>query len=108
MVHASSSFLTNIIKICLRVSKLWSTQDFGLRGGKYIIKKVRVVSLACDMPTGPPLHFYKTLSKYVLGYQSYGSHHFTGYGEMQFNHFPTLSLWELSVAMATKPRGRSS
>ena len=39
-----------------------------------IIKKVEVVSLACDMPTGPPLHFYKTLSKYVLGYQSYGVH----------------------------------
>ena len=37
------------------------------------MKKVRVVSLACDMPTGPPLHFYKT-SKYVLGYQSYGVH----------------------------------
>ena len=36
------------------------------------MKKVRVVSLACDTPTGPPLHFYKTLSKYVLGYQSYG------------------------------------
>ena len=36
------------------------------------MKKVRVVSLACYMPTGPPLHFYKTLSKYALGYQSYG------------------------------------
>ena len=38
------------------------------------MKKVRVVSLACDMPTGPPLRFYKTLSKCVLGYQSYGVH----------------------------------
>ena len=38
MVHASSSFLPNIIKICLRVSKLWSAQDFGFRGGNYIIK----------------------------------------------------------------------
>ena len=74
MVHAFSSFLPNIIKICLRVSQLWSAQEFGFRGGYYIIKKVRVVSLACDMPTGPPLHFYKTLSKYVLGYQSYGVH----------------------------------
>ena len=27
----------------------------------YIMKKVRVVSLACDMPTGHVLHFYKTL-----------------------------------------------
>ena len=71
MVHASSSFLPNIIKICLRESKLWSAQDFGIRGGNCIIKKVRVVTLACDMPIGPPLHFYKTLLKYVLGYQSY-------------------------------------
>ena len=49
-------------------------QDFSIKGSNYIIKKVRVVSLACDMPTGPPLHFYKTLSKYVLGYQSYRVH----------------------------------
>ena len=27
--------------------------------------------------------------------------------KVQFNHFPIISLWELSVAMATKPRGRS-
>ena len=38
------------------------------------MKKVRVVSLACNTPTDPRLHFYKTLSKYVLGYQSYGVH----------------------------------
>ena len=25
---------------------------------------------------------------------------------MQFNHFLNLSLWEFSMAMATKPRGR--
>ena len=36
----------------------------------------------------------------------YGSHHFTGYGESEFNHFPIISLWALSVAMAAKPRGR--
>ena len=74
MGHASSSFLPNIIKICLRVSKLWSAQDFGFSEGNYVMKKVRVVSLACDTPTGPPLHFYKALSKYVLGYQNYGVH----------------------------------
>ena len=28
--------------------------------------------------------------------------------KMQFNHLSIISLWELSVAMATKPRGRSS
>ena len=47
---------TKIIKICLRVSKLWNTQDFGFWGDNYIMKKkVRVVSLACDTPTDPPL-----------------------------------------------------
>ena len=74
MVHASSSFLPKTVKICLRVSKLWSTQDFGIRIGNYIIKNVRVVALSWDMPTGPPVHFYKTLSKYILGYQSYRKH----------------------------------
>ena len=55
--------LPNIIKVCLKVSKLWSTQDFGFRGDNYITKKrVRVVSLACDTPTGPPLYFYQILS----------------------------------------------
>ena len=77
MRHTSWSLpmpLPNIIKICLRVSKLWSAQDFGFRGDNYKMKKkVRVVSLARDMPTGP-LHFYQTLSKYVYGYQSYEVH----------------------------------
>ena len=27
--------------------------------------------------------------------------------KMQFKHFSIISLWELSVAMSTKPRGRS-
>ena len=43
--------------------------------------KVRVVSLALDIPTGP-LHFYQTLSKYVLGYQSYGLHKISVSGEI--------------------------
>ena len=57
-------------------------QDFGIRGSNYIIKKVRVVSFACDIPTGPPVHFYKTLSKYVLGYQSYKMHKILTSGEI--------------------------
>ena len=45
----------NTIQICLRVSKLWSAQDFGFREDNDITKKkVRVVSLARDTPTGPP------------------------------------------------------
>ena len=67
--------LPNIIKICLRVSKLWNAQDFGFRGDNYIMKKkVRVVSLACDTPTGPPLHFYQILSYYLKQYESYSLH----------------------------------
>ena len=46
------------------------------------MNKVRVISLAWDMPTGPPLHFFKTLSKYVLGYQSYGVHKISASGEI--------------------------
>ena len=51
-------------------------QDFNLRGDNYLTKKERVVSFACDMPTGPPLHSYQihVLPKYVKGYQSYGMH----------------------------------
>ena len=33
----------------------------------------------------------------------YSSHHSTGMEKMQFNHFLIISLWEFSVAMATKP-----
>ena len=66
MVHASSSFLPNIIKICLRVSKLWSAKDFGLRGGNYIIKNVRVVSIACDMPTWSSSSFLQNIIKICL------------------------------------------
>ena len=64
--------LPNIIKICLRVSKLWSAKDFDFWGDNYITKKVRVVSPAHNKPNGSPLHFYQILSKYVKGYRSYG------------------------------------
>ena len=36
---SSSSFLPNIIKICLRVSKLWPAQDFRFRGDNYTTNK---------------------------------------------------------------------
>ena len=74
--------LPNIIKICLRVSKLWSAQDFGFRGDNYITKKkVRVVSLARDKPTGPPLHFYQILS-YLKQYGNYCLHKILASGEI--------------------------
>ena len=50
--------LSNIIKTGLRVSKLWSAHDFGFTGDNYITKKkVIVVSLAHDTPTGSPPSF---------------------------------------------------
>ena len=58
------------------------TRFLAFRGRNYIMKKVRVVSLAYDTPTGPPLHFYKTLPKYVLGYQSYRVHKILASGEI--------------------------
>ena len=85
MWHAywsSSLFLQNIIKICLRVSKLWSTQDFGFRGDNYITKKkLRVVSLACDIPTGSLLHLNQIVSYYLKQYENYGQHKISASGE---------------------------
>ena len=44
-----------------------AAQDFRFRGDNYITKTVRVVSLAGDAPSGPPLHSYQILSKYSKG-----------------------------------------
>ena len=41
-------------------------------GDNYIMKTMRVVSLACNVPTGLPLQSYQILSKYVQGNRSYG------------------------------------
>ena len=71
---SSSSSLPNIIKLSQTVWELWPAQDFSFRGDNYIMKTVRVVSLACDTPTGPPVLSYQILSKYVQGYQSYVAH----------------------------------
>ena len=80
MGHAywsSSSFLPNITKLCLRVSKLWRTQgwvySFCFRRDNQIANKVRVVSLALDMPTGPPLQptkYYQIISN-SMGVMAY-------------------------------------
>ena len=77
MRHAylsSSSSLPNMIKLSQTVWELWPAEDFSFRGDNYKMKTVRVVSLAHDMPTGPPLYSYQILSKYVQGFQSYGAH----------------------------------
>ena len=66
--------LTYIIKLSQTILEIWPAQDICFRGDNYIMKKVRVVSFTSNMSTGPPLHSYQILSKYVYGYQSYGEH----------------------------------
>ena len=63
-----------MIKLSQTVCELWPAEDFGFRKDNYIMKTVKVVVLAQDTPTGPPLLSYQILSKYVQGYQSYGAH----------------------------------
>ena len=66
LIHATHLlvllFLPNIIKLSQTVWELWPAQDFGFGGDNYIRKTVKVVSLACDTPTYPPLH-YQNMSK---------------------------------------------
>ena len=59
---------SNSIKLS---STVWELQDICFRGDNYIMKKVRVVSLAHDMPTGPPLHPYQILSNYLTAAQAF-------------------------------------
>ena len=54
----------NRAKVVLLTWELWAHQDFSFRGRKYIINKVRIVSLACDMPTGPYLCLYQIVLRY--------------------------------------------
>ena len=62
---SSSIFLPNIIKLSQTVWELWPAQCFDFSGDNYITKIVKVNSLARDTPTGPPLHSYQILSKYM-------------------------------------------
>ena len=56
--------------------------NFCFRVDNYIMNKVRVVFLARDMPTGPPLHPYQILSNYLKKYESYGQHKISASGEI--------------------------
>ena len=78
---SSSLFLPSIIKLSQTLWELWRAQNFGFRGGNYIMKRVRVVYLARDMPTGPPLHSYQVLLNYLKQYGSYGLHKISALGE---------------------------
>ena len=83
---SSSYFPLNITKICLRVSKLWCTQgwayNFCFSGDNYLTNDVRLVSLACDTPTGPPLYPDQILSNYLKHYGSYSLHKISASGEI--------------------------
>ena len=89
---------TNIIKLSQTVLELRPAWDFGFRGDNYIMKTVRVVTLARNIPTGPLLHFHQTLSKYVLVYKSYGLHKISASGEITTQQIK----WELSLLYATR------
>ena len=64
------------------VCELWPAQDFCFRGDNYITKKVRVVSLAGNTLTNPPLHPNQILSNYLKQYESYGLHKISASGEI--------------------------
>ena len=51
-----------------------AAQAFGFRDDKYLIKKVRVVSLTRGMPTGTYLCLYQIVSKYFKPSRSYEVH----------------------------------
>ena len=55
--------------------------DFCFRGDNYITKKMRVVSLAWGIPTGPPLHPHQILSNYLKQYGSYDLHKILASGD---------------------------
>ena len=57
-------------------------QYFCFRGDNYIKNKVRVVSLAWNMHTDPPLYPYQNLSNYLKQYGSYGLHKISVSGEI--------------------------
>ena len=55
---------------------------FCFRGNNYITKKVTVVSLAWEMPTGPLLHPDQILSNFLEQYGGYGLHKISVSGEI--------------------------
>ena len=61
--------------------KVMDCTRFPLSGDNYLMKIVRVVSLACDTPTGPPLYSYQILLNYLKQYGSYGLHKISTLGE---------------------------
>ena len=59
-------------QIIQTVWELWPAQGFRFRGDKYIMKKVKIVSLAHGTSSGPYLCLYPILSKHFKPLRSYG------------------------------------
>ena len=72
--NASTKYYQNMSKGI----KVMERTRFWLQGMK---KKLRFVSLAYDMPTGPPLHLYLISQYYLKQYGSYGLHKISASGE---------------------------
>ena len=89
--------LPNIIQSSQTVWKICPTKDFGFRGDKYKMK-MKVVSLARDTPSGPPLRPYQILSKYLWGYQNYGAHN----GASEDGQTPGWSLYPRTYLVGDK------
>ena len=70
--------LYQILSKYVKGIKVMERTRFWLQGMK---KKLRVVSLAYDMPTGPPLHLYLISQYYLKQYGSYGLHKISASGE---------------------------
>ena len=66
--------LLNIIKLFQTIWELWPAQDFSFRGDKYLLKKVKSVSLAQGTSSGPYLCLYPILSKYFKPLRGFGVH----------------------------------
>ena len=78
VIWSCATFLPSIIKIFQRVFDLPSGHEIkGLslsnitKGDNPKNKNGRVVTLVCDMSSGPILHFCQVPSKYSQGYSSY-------------------------------------
>ena len=65
---------TNNYQIISNSMRVMACRGFCFREHKYIMKKVGVVSLACDTPTVLIFAFYQILSKYFKPLGSYGVH----------------------------------
>ena len=129
MVHITSLVMKeikfnhySIISLC-ELSVAMATKPRGISPKQHLYKiRVESASVVLEMSLKNPFliecchgnqtkrplvkqHIQRVNNHPMIKTAKYGSHRFTFSEE---NHFPIISLRELSVAMITKPRGRSS